>query len=442
MYIKKIEITNVRAIDRFVMEFAEGEEPGWHVLLGENGTGKSTIARSISAVLIGPEDIGHVRPNWDEWLKIGEESGTIELLMSFNDQWDKTAQTRPPADRTFTCQFTFLSNGRVKLETNASAKTRNPLKYSWSGNKGWFSAGYGPFRRLSGGDPIELRPFYSAPRAGAHLSMFGESVALTEALVWLKDLDRRRLKENEMNGWLTEADMDSGDAGKTLSLIRQFINTAGLLPFGALFQNINADGEPVFKDGFGNDIKIGQLSDGYRSVLSMVFELLRQLFLQYSLDRVFEISSSDNKISMVVSAPGVVIIDEVDVHLHPTWQSEIGQWFRQNFPNIQFIVTTHSPLICRAAERGSIWKLANPGGKERAHKLSKIDKDKLVYGDILDAYDTDAFGDDIERGKEGRSKLERYRKLTYKFRYGQKMTQIESRELAYLKTLFVSNAEN
>ena len=51
-------------------------------------------------------------------------------------------------------------------------------------------------------------------------------------------------------------------------------------------------------------------------------------------------------------APGVVLIDEVDAHLHPTWQRRIGLWFREHFPKLQFIVSTHSPLICQAATVG------------------------------------------------------------------------------------------
>jgi predicted ATP-binding protein involved in virulence len=45
----------------------------------------------------------------------------------------------------------------------------------------------------------------------------------------------------------------------------------------------------------------------------------------------------------VISSPGVVIIDEIDAHLHVSWQKRIGGWLKTHFPNIQFIVTTHSP---------------------------------------------------------------------------------------------------
>ncbi len=64
MYLKKVEIKNIRSITHFELEFEEGKEAGWHVLLGSNGAGKSTIIRSIAAALIGPDEIGQVRPYW------------------------------------------------------------------------------------------------------------------------------------------------------------------------------------------------------------------------------------------------------------------------------------------------------------------------------------------------------------------------------------------
>ena len=54
----------------------------------------------------------------------------------------------------------------------------------------------------------------------------------------------------------------------------------------------------------------------------------------------------------VVTHRGVVLIDEVDVHLHVSWQRSIGFWLKKHFPNVQFIVTTHSPFVCQAADPG------------------------------------------------------------------------------------------
>ena len=71
-----------------------------------------------------------------------------------------------------------------------------------------------------------------------------------------------------------------------------------------------------------------------------------------------------NDCASINQVPGVVIIDEIDAHLHVSWQRRIGSWLTSHFPNIQFIVTTHSPYICRSADLGALIRL--PGVDEEA----------------------------------------------------------------------------
>ena len=143
-----------------------------------------------------------------------------------------------------------------------------------------------------------------------------------------------------------------------------------------------------------------------------------------------------------IAVPGVVLIDEVDAHLHPTWQTRIGAWFTTYFPNIQFIVTTHSPLICRGAEHGTIWKLPNPGTQQEVIQIKGAEKDKLIYGNILDAFETDEFGAGISRGVEGKAKQKRYYELAMKRRFDESMTDAEKKELLSLQILFQGNVED
>jgi hypothetical protein len=341
-----------------------------------------------------------------------------------------------PTDKNISAKFFLKSGTRVTLETNIDDKNLSPRNYNWGNNQGWFSVAYGPFRRFTGGDPRWNKVYFSAEKAGAHLSVFGEDIALTEALDWLRELDRRHLKEREIaqNSNAQEPSMPYNSvSGTVLEFLKSFLNSGGLLPHGTYFKHIDIDGDLVFEDGNGQLIKVTQLSDGFRSILSLIFELLRQLTKSYTPAEVFKnIKKGHNLIDL----PGVVVIDEVDAHLHPTWQTRIGQWFTQYFPNLQFIVTSHSPLICRACEKGSIWRLAAPGSDRVSGEVTGEDKDKLIYGDVLDAYETDVFGAKITRGEEGREKQEEYRSLVYKENYGQKMSADEKKQLKHLKTIF------
>lgn len=185
MYIKKVEIKNIRFIDKFEMAF--DNPAGWHVLIGDNGAGKSTIIRSIALALIGPEQALGLRADWRDWLRKGEEKGEI-LLQIINNNVDKhTGKSAKLKNHTIPNNLIFKKdNGSVILSSNQNAKIGiNPNRFNWGLGSGWFSVAYGPYRRFAGGNPEWTKVFYSQPKLGAHLSAFGEDVALTEATEWL-----------------------------------------------------------------------------------------------------------------------------------------------------------------------------------------------------------------------------------------------------------------
>jgi hypothetical protein len=434
MYIEAVDIKNIRAIDSLKIRFAK--PAGWHVIIGDNGTGKSSVVRAIALALIGPEKALALRLAWEDWLSRGQQAGYIKLMIAANE-WDRTVNTKKasvkalttpvPVELSFSLEKVWRgadfkdTSFIVVIDSNINAKTRSPRKEVWSDYAGWFSAAYGPFRRFTGGNPDWNKVFYSSPKVGAHLSAFGEDVALTEALEWLRELDYQRLKQQE-------ADNTPSETGHTLEYIKRLINESGLLPHGATLDRIETEG-PVFLDGNGNTIPVTQMSDGYRSVLSLTFELIRQLVRVYGSTAVFQQLAKNQQNKLEVDLPGVVIVDEIDAHLHPTWQTRIGQWFLKCFPNIQFIVTTHSPLVCRAAENGSIYRLAAPGSDEKSREVTGIERERLIYGNILDAYGTEAFGEGVSRSPDSTAKMEELAALNLKSMLGEITSAEEARML-------------
>ncbi|MFN8536877.1 MAG: AAA family ATPase [Thermomicrobiales bacterium] len=180
------------------------------------------------------------------------------------------------------------------------------------------------------------------------------------------------------------------------------------MPHGARLKSISSNGV-TFVDGNGYEMPVENLSDGYRSILSMTFDLIRQLQRAYRLEQIF---APENP--TVVSAPGVVLIDEVDAHLHPSWQRRIGTWFRQHFPRMQFIVTTHSPFVCQAAEVGTVWRLPRPGSDEECKQIVGAELHRLIYGNILEAYSTSAFDMQATRPESSQRQLQRLADLNLK----------------------------
>lgn len=397
MYIKSVKINNVRSVRDFEMNF---EEPaGWHVIIGDNGVGKTSVLKSIAAVLIGKTEIDGITPNWNEWLTIGEAHGEISLELLIDKEIDGYPPTiefnlvdfRIEKLMNLLCLgFNFSKeNEIVKLNPRIDSKI-NPYNSDIELN-GWFSASFGSFRRFSGGS-VEKNEIFNNPRLtrlASHLSLFGEDVALSEALKWLDDLNYRVL----------EGKVEKEQLDKIIS----FINSGDFLPNDCKLDTISSDGI-FFLDGYGAKVKIGQLSDGYRSVLSLAIELMRQLARVYGLEKLTQ-SISTEKLAILL--PGVVLIDEIDAHLHPTWQTRIGQWFTKHFPAIQFIVTTHSPLICRASEKGSIWRLFSEDDAVKVTELNGTEKNRLIFGNVLDAYGTNNFGKNVSQNEaSGQMKME------------------------------------
>jgi predicted ATP-binding protein involved in virulence len=130
--------------------------------------------------------------------------------------------------------------------------------------------------------------------------------------------------------------------------------------------------------------------------------------------------------------PGVVIIDEVDAHLHPPWQRRIGDWFCKFFPKLQFLVTTHSPLVCQAAEKGSVWRLPTPGSDSPGGRVEGDELKRLIYGNVLEAYSTEIFGRDVNRSDASAAKLQRLALLNRKLLRGE-LGPLEKQELQGLR---------
>lgn len=429
MYLQKVIIRNIRSITDLEMEFPN--PAGWHVLIGDNGSGKSTIIRAIAATLIGPEQIGAILPVWNEWLRQNTNEGLIELKILPDKNHDKRGRGQPSKGKQITNEFTLqrTEKGHILLKTNIMDPKLSPSNHNWSVNSGWFSVAYGPFRRFTGGNDKWNKVFFSAPKAGAHLSVFGEDIALTEALDWIKELDHRRLKDKE--------ETDSAEFGemRLFNCIKKVVSDMNLLPNGVRFEKVDRYGNLIFKEGNGTSVNIKDMSDGFRSILSLTLELIRQLILAYSVESVFP-KGAETQSAIQISLPGVVLIDEIDVHLHPTWQTKIGKWFTKFFPNIQFIVATHSPLVCRACgQTGSVWRLANVDNEIFAENIEGIDRERLIHGNILDAYGTELFGDDVSIDEETATDRNRLGELYEKSIMGL-IQPVEKTEFQRLKALY------
>ncbi len=93
--------------------------------------------------------------------------------------------------------------------------------------------------------------------------------------------------------------------------------------------------------------KVSTLSDGYRNIIGIVSDIAYRM----------AILNPNLGLDVTEKTSGVVLIDEIDLHLHPKWQKEIVKILTTLFPKVQFIATSHSPFIIQSQTRGSIIRL-------------------------------------------------------------------------------------
>lgn len=428
MYIQKVIIENIRSISHFEMDFPN--PAGWHVLIGDNGTGKTTALKAIGLGVLG-KDKTEIEAFIDKysWVTSSQKQARINISILADKKYDDEKIN----DRIFNNDY--HDEGNINLVFHKIlGNTRNTViqleekwypphlrtveewnqgqgEWKWEKGNGWFALGFGINRDFSN----KTSQNQLSTKAANMLSLFDSLHSFVDNLSWLSKL---KLEEYEQKNDI-------------LTQIIKIVNHSDLLPNGIYLDNVTSEGVH-FKNPKGEIILIQDLSNGYISVLSLAFEIIRQLITCYGEGLVFySIKKEDFRITL----PGVVLIDEIDAHLHPTWQTRIGQWFTQYFPNIQFIVTTHSPLICRACEKGSIWRLAAPDSEIPSGEIVGTERERLIYGNILDAYSTEAFGQSPVRSEKSNEKLQRLGELNMRAAFG-KITAEEEKERQTLQQIF------
>jgi len=157
-----------------------------------------------------------------------------------------------------------------------------------------------------------------------YLSLFSNEYALTNPEEWLKDLDYRELKGEQ--GFIPLKDVKE--------MLKNILDNNIEIDIQSYGINFTERGTPT---------RISELSEGYRSVIVWIIDLLSRL------------SKMQPYVKKLSDFRGVVLVDEVDLHLHPKWGYSIIQKLRTWFPNIQFIFTTHSPTVILGASKDAIF---------------------------------------------------------------------------------------
>jgi AAA domain, putative AbiEii toxin, Type IV TA system len=288
--------------------------------------------------------------------------------------------------------------------------------------QGWFSCGYGPFRRVFGASPDAIG-LMSNPRTSRFVTMFQEAASLYEVDQWLQKLSHKALEGKASE----KAQLDL-----VLEILRD-----DLMPNQITVARVDSDGLWL-KDRNGIQLAWGDMSDGYRSAVALLTDILRHMINAYGMDGLAE---RDANGKLFIKRSGVVLIDEIDAHLHPEWQREIGFWLKSHFPFIQFLVTTHSPIICQAADDNGLFVLPEPGSDTKPRALTHSEYETVIASRPDTILLTPAFGLQNTRSPRAVKGRADYAKLQAKQRAGATLNQDESAQLQQLQLFANTNEE-
>ena len=327
MYVEKLRVLDFKCFDHAEASFVHPKSVlapapfatfnNVNVLLGNNGAGKTSILRAVALGALAPvlqasgfRPVGYVR-------RAGAVMPGNVAMIELNGVVDENWIT---LDKPLNCHI--VARGSQEVLTPVSgyeAVQENLFNDEWSG---FFVLGYGATRRVEAQESYDpVARLKSRGRRFVRVgSLFEEHFSIPPLGAWFREAPKEvRLAVSEL--------VDELVPGSTR-----------LLP------ELH-DGDVAFEHR-GTRLGFHQLSDGYRSYLGWLTDLLGECSRFVG--------------PKLASAQGIVLIDEVDLHLHPRWQRCVLPLLAKHLPNLQFIVTTHSPIVAGTVSSQNLWVIDWP----------------------------------------------------------------------------------
>ncbi len=314
MFLKRVVISNLRSIADLELDFtADDGLRRRTVLLGENGCGKSTALRAIALALAGSDALAELLKEPARWVRMKKAEARIELTLSTKNDGDRAVVLVLRPEWRLRDALKHNEQGLALLDAALEHTSRN-----------WFVIGYGVTRRPTTSkfsSPGHTEGALVHPRARGLATMFDPDATLVSFEQWAMDLDYR-----------------GGKAA--MAILRRAMKT--LLP-GMTFDRIDRKRREVLFKTVDGLVPFQQLSDGYQNVANWCGDVL------YRITTTFE----DYKDPL--RTRGLLLIDEIDVHLHPVWQRRLMEFLGKALPNMQIVATSHSPLIAQQLREGDLY---------------------------------------------------------------------------------------
>jgi len=317
--IENIHIKNFKSVKDITIKFGNllNETVPSIILIGENGTGKSSILQAIVLGLLTQKSLDN-----NKRLKLKNEYLRIDNGNNFTQEGSieiKLTDIENPTKLTFNTQNTELLTSGRKMPVLAYGSTRLLSKTTL-------------INEITNGLNIE--------------NLFNSRHELIDAEAWLLSLSDKEFK------YVSDLVLREILMLKENETISRSHNKILIKPA---------------------NIQLNSWSDGYKSVLSLVCDIL------YNMQSLWK-----QEVREINDYSGVVIIDEIEQHLHPSWKQEIIPRLKTVFPQIQFIISTHDPLCIQNTLKNEVFIVSknetNETMLEQADVPSGIYIDKLLTG--------------------------------------------------------------
>jgi predicted ATP-binding protein involved in virulence len=337
MRIDHLQIHNFKGFEDRSFDFLHSRDSAnqgsFHVMIGENGSGKSTALDAL-AVALG---IWHVARPTAGWRAIRPEEARYKITQNGDqvrfDPMPSPSITAKGAIGQQLVSWTRQNKDLSKRTSNSDAKKAVDI-----------------IKKLLVEEQATLPvlAYYGAGRAwlagrdrSAKFEMKLGKVSRYDAYYYCLD---GSIRHKDINRWFLFESIDALHRGnKRTSMIAVERAVLSCVP-GSTHLRFDADRQEIIV-GLGKDeVPFYSLSDGQRSMVSMVADIaMKAAILNPHLGE-----------ESALLSPGVVLIDELDLHLHPTWQRVVVEHLRAAFPAIQFVGTTHSPFIVQTLREGEL----------------------------------------------------------------------------------------
>lgn len=352
MRLNKISIANMRLVGEEARELNIDPDKNVLILLGDNGFGKTTILDAI-ATTMAPYS--------------AQFPGIADYQLS---DLDVHINRHGRRSKYLTINAEFSDNGVTMTSVRYRKGTQNPPKTNYEQLKqaaiakkeailageadvqlpifAYYGTGRGQFQV-----PERRRGFQQAfERWDCYKSAINPETDFKRFFGWFDLMEDQERRDREKL-W------DFGYKSPVLEAVRKALDE---IVEG--YKNPRIETRPlrfimdrIDEDGSKHELRIEQLSEGYKIVIAMVADLAARM------------AEANPEMENPLNTSGIVLIDEVDLHLHPKWQREILIQLTKVFPNLQFIVSTHSPVIVvGAAEIAQVVNLNTINDDENLHQ--------------------------------------------------------------------------